>query len=149
MARKRKSTTPEPPADTSTATAESAIASKDKDQVGIDSPPGFVELVGQRKTIAIPDPFAIAVDLVAGVRLFESKRDRQMAIQFDDRPSPAVIDTLKGAGYRWNPSEKIWAKPVGAASAMSTRIEAERLYQEMCQMIRKEKGIEPGPEIPF
>jgi hypothetical protein len=32
---------------------------------------------------------------------------------------------------------------------MSTRIEAERLYQEVCKMIRQEKGIEAGQEVPF
>ena len=32
---------------------------------------------------------------------------------------------------------------------MSTRIEAERLYQNARQMIRQEKGIESAQEIPF
>jgi len=31
---------------------------------------------------------------------------------------------------------------------MSTRIETEWLYQEIRQMIRQEKGIEPAPELP-
>ena len=75
-----------------------------------------------------------------------------MAIKFgegrpEDKPSQAVIDTMKEAGYRWNPSDRIWAHPVRPESAMSTRIEAERLYQEVCQMIRQEKGIEAGPEM--
>ena len=72
-----------------------------------------------------------------------------MAIKFgegrpEDKPSQAVIDRMKEAGYRWNPSDRIWAHPVRADSAMSTRIEAERLYQEVRQMIRQEKGIETG-----
>src|SRR5579871_5080821 len=114
----------------------------------------FADRVGQKKRPSAPDPFGIAVDKVAGVRLFESKRDRQMAIKFgegrpEDKPSQAVIDTLKEAGYRWNPLDKIWAHPVRPESAMSTRIEAERLYQEIRQMIRQEKGIETGQEVPF
>ena len=120
------------------------------------SPEGqsFAERVGQKKWVSAPDPFGIAMDNVAGVRLFESKQDRQMAIKFgegrpEDKPSQAVIDKLKEAGYRWNPADKIWAHPVRPDSAMSTRIEAERLYQEVRQMIRQEKGIEPGQEIPF
>ena len=32
---------------------------------------------------------------------------------------------------------------------MSTRIEAEALFQEVRQMIRQEKGIEAGQEVPF
>ncbi|MBA4062564.1 MAG: hypothetical protein C0501_02435 [Isosphaera sp.] len=72
-----------------------------------------------------------------------------MALKFDEKPGQAVIDKLKEAGYRWNPTDRIWTQPVWPATAMSTRIKAERLYQEVCQMIRSEKGIESGPEIPF
>jgi hypothetical protein len=113
----------------------------------------FVDKVGQRKWTPAPDPFGIAKDNLAGVRLFESRQDRQMAIKFgegrpEDKPSQAVIDKMKEAGYRWNPSDRIWAHPVRAESAMSTRIEAEQLYQEVRQMIRHEKGIEPSQELP-
>jgi len=114
----------------------------------------FADRVGQKKWVSAPDPFGIATDNLAGVRLFESKQDRQMAIKFgegrfEDKPSDAVINRLKEAGFRWNPDEKIWAHPVRADSAMTTRIEAERLYQEVRQMIRQEKGIETGQGIPF
>jgi len=111
----------------------------------------FAEKVGQRERVSAPDPFPIARDNLAGVRLFESRQDRQMAIQFgegrrEDKPSQAVIGRMKEAGYRWNPSDRIWAFPVGPESAMRTRSEAQRLYQEVCKMIRLEKGIEAGPE---
>ena len=114
----------------------------------------FADRVGQRKWVSAPDPFGIAKDNVAGVRLFESKQDRQVAIMFgqgrpEDKPSQAVINTMKEAGYRWNPADRIWAHPVWAESAMSTRIDAERLYQQVCKMIRQEKGIEAGQEVPF
>jgi hypothetical protein len=114
----------------------------------------FADRVGQRKWVSAPDPFGIATDNLAGVRLFESKQDRQMAIKFgdgrpEDKPSQAVIDRMKEAGFRWNPADRIWAHPVRPESAMRTRIEAERLYQEVRQMIRQEKGIEAGQEIPF
>ncbi len=72
-----------------------------------------------------------------------------MALKFDEKPSQAVIDKLKEAGYRWNPADMIWAQPVWPATAMSTRIKAERLFQEVSRMIREEKGIEKSPEIPF
>ena len=114
----------------------------------------FADRVGQRKWVSAPDPFGIATDNLAGVRLFESKQDRQMAIKFgdgrpEDKPSQTVIDRMKEAGFRWNPADRIWAHPVRPESAMRTRIEAERLYQEVRQMIRQEKGIEAGQEIPF
>jgi hypothetical protein len=140
----RKRTPDHEPAkeETSTAVAEPPAAAN-------DNQPSFAERVGQRKFPSAPDPFGIAADYVAGVRLFESKRDRQMALKFDEKSSQAVIDKLKEAGYRWNPTDRIWAHPVRADSAMTTRIEAERLYQEVRQMVRQEKGIETSQEIPF
>ena len=116
--------------------------------------PSFAERVGQRKWVSHADPFGIAKDNLAGVRLFESKRDRQMAIKFgegrpEDKPSQRVIDKMKEAGFRWNPADRIWAHPVLPASAMTTRIEAKRLYDGVCQMIRQEKSIETQPDLPF
>jgi hypothetical protein len=109
----------------------------------------FAERVGQKQRPSAPDPFGIATDTVAGVRLFESRQDRQMAIKFEEKPSQAVIAKLKEAGYRWNPAHKIWAHPVRGDDAMRTRINAERFYQEIRSMIRKEKGVEASPEVPF
>jgi hypothetical protein len=150
----RKRTPDEKPAEESTAVAEPPAAANDNAPAANDNQPSFAERVGQRQRVSAADPFGIAHDNVAGVRLFESRQDRQMAIKFgegrlEDKPSQAVIDKLKEAGYRWNPLDKIWAHPVWPASAMSTRINAERLYQEVCKMIRQEKGIEAGPEVPF
>jgi hypothetical protein len=110
----------------------------------------FVErLQQQRGGRFAPDPFGIAGDYVAGVRLFENRKERLMAIKFEDKPSPEVLDKLKDAGYRWNPRDKVWVHPIREETARATRIEAERLYQEVRGMIRQEKGIESGPEIPF
>ena len=135
---------------TTTAIVEAPAAEPPAAEANADAQ-GFADKVGQKKWVAAPDPFGIAIDKLAGVRLFESKQDRQMAIMFgegrpEDKPSQAVIDRMKEAGYRWNPADRIWAYPVRSESAMSTRIEAESLYQEVCKMIRQEKGIEAGPE---
>jgi hypothetical protein len=143
----RERTPDEPSTETTTAVAEPPATGAEADR------PSFAERVGQRNRVTAPDPFGIARDNLAGVRLFESKRDRQMAIKFgegrpEDKPSQAVIEKVKEAGYHWNPTDRIWSHPVGD-SAMSTRIQAERLYQEVRQMIRQEKGIEIGPEVPF
>ena len=153
MSRKRTPTDQEPTVNTST-TAEPPATSQDTETPPSDGQPSFAERVGERKGIAAPDPFSIAGDYLADVRLFESKQDRQMAIKFgegrpEDKPSQEVIGKLKEAGFRWNPTDRIWAHPVWPASAMSTRIRAEKLFQEVCQMIRKEKGIDPGQDIPF
>lgn len=145
MSRKR---TPdeEPRAETTTTAVADAPASEGK---------SFAERVGGKQRPSVPDPFGIASDMLADVRLLESKQDRQMAIKFgegrpEDKPSQAVIDTLKDAGYRWNPMHKVWTHPVQGDAAMRTRIDAERLYQQIRTMIRQEKGIETAaPEIPL
>ena len=148
MSRKRTPDQQSTESNTTTATTEPPAAeTKAEGQ-------SFADRVGQKKWVSAPDPFGIAKDNLAGVRLFESKQDRQMAIKFgegrpEDKPSQAVIDTMKEAGYRWNPADRIWTHPVWSESAMSTRIDAERLYQEVCKMIRQEKGIDAGQEVPF
>lgn len=129
----------------------SAVAEPPAAEAGADKP-SFAERVARSRRA--PDPFGIATDNVAGVRLLESREDRQIAIKFgqgrpEDKPSTAVIEKLKDAGYRWNPKHRIWAHAVGSDSAMSTRIDAERLYQEIRGMIRAEKGIDASPEVPF
>jgi hypothetical protein len=149
----RKRTPDEKATETTTPEAATAVAELPVPEAGADKP-SFADRVGQKKWAIPADPFGIAKDNIAGVRLFESKQDRQMAIKFgegrpEDKPSQPVIDKMKEAGYRWNPSDRIWAYPVRSDSAMSTRIEAERLYQEVCKMIRQEKGIEAGQEVPF
>jgi hypothetical protein len=149
----RKRTPDKESTETSTAVAEPPTAEPPSAEANAGGQT-FAERVGQRKWVPTADPFGIAKDNVAGVRLFESKQDRQMAIKFgegrpEDKPSQAVIDKLKEEGYHWNPADRIWAHPVREGSAMATRIDAGRLYEEIRQMIRREKGIEAGQEIPF
>ena len=145
MSRTRK---PSQPTQEVESTANTAVAEPIPSQ-NIEEKQGFVERIGERNgRVAMPDPFEIAGDYVAGVRLFESKRDRQMAIKFGEKPGQPVIGKLKESGYRWNPTDQVWVHPVHPASAMGTRIDAERLYQEVRQMIRQEKGIE-AQEVPF
>ena len=56
-----------------------------------------------------------------------------MAIKFDEKPSRAVLDKMHDAGWVWKQADRIWAHAVTPESAMSTRIKAERLYQEVLQ----------------
>jgi hypothetical protein len=94
------------------------------------------------------DPFTIAGDYAAGVKLREHRRFRRAEIEFaDGKPSQAVIDKLKDDHFRWNPQDQLWIRPVKGEDAMATRIEAERTYQAVAAMIREEKGL-AGPEKP-
>ena len=140
-------TTVTTPPETGTAVAEPPAAANDNTQAANDNRPSFAERVGQRVRVSAADPFVIAADPVLGVRLYESKRDRQMAIKFDEKPSRAVLDTMHDAGWVWKQADKIWAHAITPETATSTRIKAERLYQEVCRMIRQEIGA--GQEVPF
>ena len=151
MPRKRKPEQPVKEADTATTTitVEPPIEMP-VEQLPIVQSPSFVDRIGERNNRPVrPDPFLIALDNAAGVRLFESRRDGVMAIKFEEKPAQPVIDMIKEAGFRWNPEDRVWTQPVLADSAMTTRIDAERLYQQVRQMIRQDKGIDAGQDIPF
>src|ERR1700722_6129352 len=145
----RKRTSNNPTSETPAIATESPPAELPVAQLAPAEPPAaertasaqsHADAVGQKQRISVPDPFGIAKDNLAGVRLFESKQDRQMAIKFGDgspeaKPGQAVIDKVKEAGFRWNPADRIWVKPVRGDAAVTTRIDAERLFQDVSQMI--------------
>ncbi len=158
MSRKRKpdqestsTTTTETTApQASTAVAEPPAVANDNLEAADaanDNRPSFAERVGQRMRTSAADPYVIAADHVVGVRLYESKRDRQMAIKFEEKPSRAVLDKMRDEGWVWKQADKIWAHAITTDTAAVTRIKAERLYQEVCTIIRQEIGA--GREVPF
>lgn len=161
MPRKRKSDKPptetiteQPPADVGAAVAEPPAAPPPVEQPKPESR-SFAERVGQKQWKPVPDPFVIASDPEAGIKLYESEQDEQMAFKFGDgstkdKPPQRVLDRMHQAGYQWNKFDRIWTFPVMPHSAKTTRIAAERLYQELWQILRQEKGIaSASPEIAF
>jgi hypothetical protein len=153
MSRKRKSDKPssETAAEQQSTDVAAVVAEAPVDPSSVAEPKAegrsFAEKVGQRQWIPIPDPYPIVSDPDVDIKLFESVRDEQMAFKFGDgspkdKPSQRVLDKMHQAGYQWNSAERIWAFPLMPHSAMTTRINAERLYQELRQIIRQEKGIE-------
>lgn len=138
MARKRTTTAPavaEAPAEADRPDVfDEAIAAQQQ-------PTTFAEKVGKKEYTPAPDPFGIASDYVAGVRLSESRRFRKMLLAFDEKPSQAVIDKLKESGFRWEPTEKVWTREL-RDNPMTVRIEADRAFNEVSKMIRTERNIE-------
>lgn len=166
MARKRKTKTPISESDNSTSTATidpspatpvdvqtaevQYVEQPPVEPLPVERAPTFVErFAANSNRPLIPDPFLIALDNEVGVRLFENRQARVMAIKFDERPGQPVIDRVKEQGYRWNPEDRVWTRPIRGNSAMSTRIDAERLYREVRDMIRQDKDIGAGQDIPF
>jgi hypothetical protein len=130
-----------------------ATATAAAEPVRAEDPPepqSFVEKVlRERQPGIVPDPFGIAGDPEAGVRLFENRRERLMVIKFEKKPGNDVLDRMKDAGFRWNPRDQVWVHPIHPEFARRIRIESERLYQDVRQMVRKEKGLQTSQEIPF
>jgi hypothetical protein len=93
---------------------------------------------GQPTQRRSPDPFTIARDDKAGVRLLESRQYRQMQLKFAEKPDRVILDKVKEAGFRWN--GEAWTKQIQQATALQTRIDAERLFQDVVDMIREQKG---------
>jgi hypothetical protein len=140
-------TTQTTPQETGTAVAEPPAAANDNLPAANDNQPSFAERVGRRVRPTAADPYVIAADPALGLRLYESKQDRQMAIKFGEKPSRAVLDRMHDAGWVWKQADKIWAHAITPETAATTRYKAERLYQEVCTMIRREIGA--GQEVPF
>lgn len=101
----------------------------------------FAEKVGKKEYKPVPDPFGIASDYVAGVRLSESRRYGKMLLAFEEKPTPEVTAKLKEAGFRWEPLEKVWTLST-RANPMTARIDADRVFNDVSKLIREQRGIE-------
>jgi hypothetical protein len=130
MPRHKSAKTSEPPATTSAPEPERAPGNE---QAGTTT--------AQPAKRKLADPFSIARDYQAGVELLESRRFRQMQIKFDKKPFTAVLDAIRAEGYGWRNQDKAWTKQMSQETAMQTRIDAERLYQQVADMLCQEKGI--------
>ena len=120
------------------------------DAARYSKPMSFAERVRrERRPLIASDPFAIAGDMEAGVRLFEGRQDRLMMIKFEEKPGSEVLNRMKEFGVRWNPRDMVWVHPIRPDNEHSIRVEAGRLYQEVRSMLREAKGLENNQEIPF
>jgi hypothetical protein len=104
-----------------------------------------------------PDPFPIDTDAKAGARLQGRQRYfdpdlgryafRRIEIKFDQKPDDQeILDKIKNAGFDWNREQKAWSKMVPKDEAIRTRVDAERLFQEVTGLLRAAKGLAPQPE---
>jgi hypothetical protein len=105
----------------------------------------------EQKRSSGPDPFVIDTNPAVGLRLLSSHRYfdkasgryafRDIQIKFDDKPGQAILDKLKEAGFEWDRDNKAWSKKVPKDEAIRTRVDAERLFQEVLGLLRAAKGL--------
>lgn len=87
-----------------------------------------------------PNPFGIRADVVAGVRLQEDKRSRQMQLKFDARPSDEVRQAVRDAGFQWRSQEQVWSQRIDPDQGGRTRASAEALFDRDTTLIRTDQG---------
>src|ERR1700733_3038269 len=67
-----------------------------------------------------------------------------------DAAAPEAGEDQRSFGQRGGRKKSgAGARALTSESSMSTRIEAERLYQEIRGMVRQDKRIETGQDVPF
>jgi hypothetical protein len=88
-----------------------------------------------------PNPFGSRQDAVAGVRLLEDRRYKQVQLKFADKPSAEVREAVRDAGFRWLQEEGVWAKQIDRDKGWQTRADAETLFERVAAMIRAEQGV--------
>jgi hypothetical protein len=98
---------------------------------------------------AAPEPFGIQSIALSPendgprMRLLRSNKYQQIQIQFDDKPDEAVRARLNAEGWKWRSVEKVWTKQLDPDARWRTHADAERLFKELGDAIRVERGLAP------
>lgn len=79
------------------------------------------------------------------MRLFRNQRFNQMAIAFEEKPEQKYIDQLRDAGYRFRDGG--WTKQLGHEEKWKGHADAERLFYQIANSIRADKGLEPVSQV--
>lgn len=66
-----------------------------------------------------------------------------MMIAFDEKPADEVIQSLRDDGWKWNRDDAAWTKQLDPQAKWATHAEAEKLFHDIANTIRQEKGLEP------
>ena len=92
---------------------------------------------------------AIISDRQAGVRFYFNYERHTGEISFADKPSEEVRSLLKENGYQWKAEAKVWSIPIRFESREQDRLHAKKIFHQVAELIRMEKGIEPaGQPLP-
>ena len=109
MARKRDAAQPAEPVPQGDPTAP-AETRQDGPAANV-TPPAATDAAEARRSKWLPR-FDSWGDHEAGVTVLEDRQNRRMTIKFDDKPSEAAREVMKGEpyGFKFDPDEQLWYK---------------------------------------
>ena len=102
-----------------------------------------------RPPIVTPDPrgvMSVSLGNAKGsprMQLSRSHKYKQMQMSFDQQPDEKYLAMLREAGWTdRTETEGVWTKQVGQGQWQPVA-DAERLFKDIANSIRKDKGLEP------
>jgi len=101
------------------------------------------EAVGKRSTRE-PGYLKGFTDKVIGAHRLEHVNPYLSIIKLDEKPSEEVRTKLREDGFTWSPKNTEWKRPINYDTRQQDRESARRTFDEVCKMIRTERGITHG-----
>jgi hypothetical protein len=114
-------------------------------------PPITPKISGQLPDPRSIDQISLEADSRKGakMRLLRSYRNKDVWIQFEKKPDKEITEQLKVDGFRWEPRAEAgdrlgaWVKPLEPGREIRIMLDAERLFKDLGNQIRKNNGLEP------
>ncbi len=111
--------------------------------------PGEIVVSDTGPTQSHVQRMAIMSDRQAGVRFHFNYGRHTGEISFDEKPSEEVRAALKDNGYQWKAEAKVWSFPIRFESREQDRLHAKKVFHQVAELLRMEKGIKPaGQPLP-
>ena len=80
-------------------------------------------------------------DYVVGASILEHHDPYLSVIRFEEKPSDEVRKKLRDEGFQWQQANQEWTRAISYETRQQDRLSADRTFDEVCQILRKERGI--------
>jgi hypothetical protein len=85
----------------------------------------------------------LAKDASLGMELRENREAQHFELAFTEPPPADAREQIRNAGFRWMASHQMWVKPIRVEEANKAKVEMERLYRRVLDIIgtnRRDEG---------
>jgi hypothetical protein len=104
----------------------------------------FAERAGNEKKV---DRASMMSDPIARVRFTFDYANHRGVIRFDEKPSAEILAIMNESGYKFDRESTEWRYPIHFASREQDRVHAKRVFHEVAEGLRIEKGVEPAGQL--